>query len=985
MANSKVVFGYIVIPLFFLFATTQFVVTSLNVSTLCIKEERMALLKIKKDLNDTSNCLSSWVGKDCCNWNGIECDNRTGNIFKLDLGHSNICTGVLSSSPLGGKLNPSLVDLKHLSHLDLSFNDFKGVPIPEFIGSLYMLNYLDLSNANFSGMVPTHLGNLSNLHYLDISTSLSSLTVSDLSWLSALSSLQYLRMDYVNITNSPHKLFRVVNKMSSLSELHLASCNLGAFPPSYPFLNITSLSVLDLSGNPFNSSMPSWLFNMSTLTRLNLYASSLIGPIPSMLGRWNLCKIQDLDLGFNDLTGDITKIIEALSCSNQSLEFLDLSFNQLTGKLPNSLGQFTNLYDLDLSRNSVNSRTGVSGPMPISIGNLSNIGSLNLDRNMMNGTIPESIGQLTNLYSLNLLQNFWEGTMTNIHFHNLSNLISLSVSSKYISFALKVTNDWVPPFEDLDHVEISSCQVGPTFPMWLKDLNSLSEVILENVGISEVIPHWFYNMSSQISHLDFSHNKISGYFPKEMNFTASKSPTIDFSFNELKGSVPLWSGVSALYLRNNLLSGMIPTNIGKEMPHLQYLDLSNNYLNGTIPQSLNRIQGLSYLDLSNNFLVGEIPQFWKGMQSLQIIDLSNNSLSGGIPTSICSPPLLFILELSNNNLSKNLSSAFQNCTGMKTLSLENNKFFGSLPNEITKNLPLLAELLLRGNTLTGSIPEELCRLPFLHLLVLAENNISGSIPACLGDVHGFKLPPTYFIYLMYSFAFSGYVPYTRHIELVQKGRTTEYLNQSPVQSIIDLSKNNLFGEIPEKIAQLIHLGALNLSWNQLTGNIPNNIGSLTNLESLDLSHNHLSGPIPPSMASITFLSLLNLSYNNLSGQIPTANQFGTFNELSYVGNQGLCGPPFPTNCTSLSPAIGEQNRKREDGVDGDEDNERLGLYASIAIGYITGFWIVCVSLVLKRSWRHAYFNFVYDMRDKLLVLMAVNLARLKRMFGLERN
>lgn len=141
-------------------------------------------------------------------------------------------------------------------------------------------------------------------------------------------------------------------------------------------------------------------------------------------------------------------------------------------------------------------------------------------------------------------------------------------------------------------------------------------------------------------------------------------------------------------------------------------------------------------------------------------------------------PSLSILELSNNNLSADLSSVFQNCTGLKTLSLENNRFFGSLPNEITKNIPLLAELMLRGNTLTGSIPEELCFLPFLHLLVLAENNISGSIPACLGDVHGFKLPQTYFVYLMYSITFSGYIPYTRHIELVLKGRTTKYINQS---------------------------------------------------------------------------------------------------------------------------------------------------------------------------------------------------------------
>jgi len=255
-------------------------------------------------------------------------------------------------------------------------------------------------------------------------------------------------------------------------------------------------------------------------------------------------------------------------------------------------------------------------------------------------------------------------------------------------------------------------------------------------------------------------------------------------------------------------------------------------------------------------------------------------------------------------------------------------------------------------------------------LDLAENNFSGLIPTCLGDVHGFKLPQTYFIDLIYQFEGYGYVPYTKHTELVINRRIVQYLKQMPVHSIIDLSKNYLSGEIPEKITQLIHLGALNLSWNQLTGNIPNDIGSLTDLENLDLSHNHLSGPIPPSMASMTFLSLLNLSYNNLSGQIPVANQFGTFNEPSiYEGNPGLCGHPLQTNCSSLSTGHGEQDKKHEDGADGDDNNERWGLYASIAAGYITGFWIVCGSLMLKRSWRHAYFNFVYDMRDKLLDLM----------------
>ncbi|MCH81089.1 LRR receptor-like serine/threonine-protein kinase FLS2-like [Trifolium medium] len=266
-----------------------------------------------------------------------------------------------------------------------------------------MLNYLDISRASFSGVVPTHLGNLSNLQYLDISTQFSPLSVSDLSWLSSLSSLQYLNMNFINITNTPHELFRVLNKLPSLLELHLASCSLASLPPSSPLLNITSLSVLDLSANPFNSSIPSWLFNMSTLTNLNLYHSSIIGLVPSTLGRWKLCKLQVLQLSTNFLIGDIAEMIEAMSCSNRSLKFLYLSQNQLTGKLPNSLGKFNHLFGLDLSD------SGISGPIPTSIGNLSNLGSLNLEGNMMNGTIPESIGQLTNLYSLNLLENYWEG------------------------------------------------------------------------------------------------------------------------------------------------------------------------------------------------------------------------------------------------------------------------------------------------------------------------------------------------------------------------------------------------------------------------------------------------------------------------------------------------------------------------------------------------------------------------------------------------
>ncbi|KAI4967704.1 hypothetical protein ZWY2020_017004 [Hordeum vulgare] len=123
----------------------------------CIAWEREALLSIKAGIvADPERILSSWRGQDCCRWKGVRCSSMTGHVIVLDL-HGN------EDEYLSGEISSSLIVLEHLQHLDLSYN-LLTVPqgrLPDFIGSLHHLRYLNLSAMGFSGMVPHQLGNLS--------------------------------------------------------------------------------------------------------------------------------------------------------------------------------------------------------------------------------------------------------------------------------------------------------------------------------------------------------------------------------------------------------------------------------------------------------------------------------------------------------------------------------------------------------------------------------------------------------------------------------------------------------------------------------------------------------------------------------------------------------------------------------------------------------------------------------------------------------
>jgi Leucine-rich repeat (LRR) protein len=784
------------------------------VSAQCLASQKSLLLQLKNNLTIspvTSKKLAQWnQTPDCCFWAGVNCSE--GRVSGLDL----------TNEAISGNIS-SLFNLQNLQNLSLAYNNFNGSQISSEFGKLTNLRYLNLSNAGFGGQIPIEISRLTRLVSLDLSaiyfpesTRLKLENPNLNTLVQNLPELIELHLDGANISAQGNEWCQALSSsLPNLRVLSLSNCYLSG-PIDSTLLKLQSLSIIRLDNNNLSSPVPEFFTNFSNLTSLRLSSSGLIGTFPGKI--FQVQKLEILDLSNNVLlNGALTDFPQ-----NGSLRTLVLSQTNFSGTLSDSIGNLTKLSKIDLSNCNFN------GSVPHSMAKLTQLLYLDMSSNNFIGPIP-SFSKAKNLTQINLSRNDLIGQITSTHWEELLNLVSLDL--RYNS-------------------------LNGSIPASLFSLPLLQKLQLSN-------------------------NQFSGQLNQFSNISSYLLNTLDLSNNNLKGPIPMsvfeLRGLRRLSLSSNKFNGSLQLNvILQQLRNLSNLDLSYNRLsiedNGTdgINSSLSSFPQFNILNLASSELT-KFPDFLRNQSKLAYLDLSDNQIDGDIPNWICKLRYLLYLNLSFNHL-VTLEGPLSNIFYLSVLDLSSNKLQGQLPalpsyatyldfsrNDFSSVIPASIGgslnfayfFSLSSNKLYGSIPQSICNAPYLQVLDLSNNSFSGKIPQCL-----IEMSETLGVLNLRRNKLNGPIP--------------DFFTSNCGLHTLNLNGNKIGGQLPKSLANCMKLEVVDIGNNLVKGNFPCYLKNASMLRVLVLRSNKFDGPIDCSEPNAIWpiLQIVDIASNNFTGKLP---------------------------------------------------------------------------------------------------------------------
>ncbi|KAL9286728.1 putative leucine-rich repeat domain superfamily [Arabidopsis thaliana] len=522
--------------------------------------------------------------------------------------------------------------------------------------------------------------------------------------------------------------------------------------------SLSKLEAFDIDGNSFSGTIPSSLFMIPSLDRLNLGRNHFSGPLE---------------------IGNIS--------SQSNLQILYIGENNFDGPIPRSISKLVGLSELSLS-------------------------FWNTKRSIVDFSI------FLHLKSLESLDLSYLNTRSMVEFSLFSPLMSLGYLD-LSGISLKFSSTLHLPSSIIEYLILTSCNISE-FPTFLQNQTSLEYLDISANQIEGQVPEWlwslpylgFVNISQNffsgevpmlpksIIHFIGSDNQFSGEIPRAICELDSLDILI-LSNNNFSGSIPRCFGnlpLSVLHLWNNSLSGVFPEE--SISASLRSLDVGHNWLSGQLPKSLIKCTDLEFLNVEDNRINDKFPFWLRSLPNLQILVLRSNEFHGPIssPGDSLSFPRLRIFDISENRFSgvlpsdyfvgwsamSSVVSIYDSTPGYAVLGAIREAYHNSV---VLTNKGLNMELVGSGFTIYKTID-------------VSGNRLEGDIPESIGILKEL------IVLNMSNNAFTGHIP-------------PSLSNLSNLQSL-DLSQNRLSGSIPGELGELTFLARMNFSNNMLEGPIP---------------------------------------------------------------------------------------------------------------------------------------------------------------------
>ncbi|KAG8062349.1 hypothetical protein GUJ93_ZPchr0003g16815 [Zizania palustris] len=347
--------------------------------------------------------------------------------------------------------------------------------------------------------------------------------------------------------------------------------------------------------------------NLTALGRLELFANSISGELPSLAGLSTLQYLLIHNNGFANIPGDFFKGLTALTA-------VSLDNNPFAPwTLPADLADCTSL--TNFSANSAN----VTGALPDFFGTaLPSLQRLSLAFNAMSGPVPASLTGAP-------LQVLWlNNQQGDDRFNGSISFISNMTSLEEIWLH---SNDFTGPLPDfsglinLSVLQLRDNQLTGRVPDSLLNLKSLTKVTLANNLLQGPTPEF-----AKVVKVDL--------LPETQRFCLLDprkpcDPRVNLLLDVAAGFVypaklaENWKG-------NDPCDGYI--GVGCDAGNITVLNFARMGLSGSISPAVGKIATLQKFILADNNITGTVPKEVAALPALTEVDLSNNNLLGKVPT-----------------------------------------------------------------------------------------------------------------------------------------------------------------------------------------------------------------------------------------------------------------------------------------------------------------------------------------------------------------